>query len=444
MRLDVRLEAFEEPIGTLESEISGAVRFQYNTDYISDPRAIPISLAMPLEQRNFDDASSRAFFDNLLPENSQLQVIMERERIARDDIVGLLKWLGADCPGAISCLTQGSEPQKVPGLIAHDYEELSTNDLTEIVHRLSRKEPPLGTKGDPSPLAGVQRKIALTFLGDNRFGLPRAGSKAPTTHIIKVPSKMQARDAELENAAMRIANYALDVKSAVTGILEFDGISAIISERFDRIIGDGQIRRVHQEDFAQALSLPASMKYERQGNGERTFRNSNIARMLSSTSSPAVAKRQFLLTTIFNFAIGNTDNHAKNHALIYDTGAAPRFAPLYDLLPILLDPNVIHDLSLRIGQAELGEQVTKEDFSELMATFGITRSAQARFIKRDIAKMLSKIDEISEPLTSLGMKDFDDLIGRQMERIIEITGLNLRLRKRDYFTVRAGGWGWGS
>ena len=43
----------------------------------------------------------------------------------------------------------------------------------------------------------------------------------------------------------------------------FDGVPAIISERYDRIVSaNGTVTALHQEDFTQALGIPSSLKYE--------------------------------------------------------------------------------------------------------------------------------------------------------------------------------------
>ena len=99
-RLDVYLEAVPEPIGQLSSEPDGDVSFRYVTDAI--PHAISVSL--PVRDEPFGDVAARGFFSNLLFENEMRDQVMQRHGIAERDIVGLLTHLGADCPGAISCV----------------------------------------------------------------------------------------------------------------------------------------------------------------------------------------------------------------------------------------------------------------------------------------------------------------------------------------------------
>ena len=102
---------------------------------------------------------------------------MAREGLTRDDIAGLLLHLGKDCPGALSVLAVGAPAVKVPGDFATDYTALSDERLTAIAAALQeRRRLPAGTM-DPSPLAGVQSKLALTRLPDGRLAEPIAGTE---------------------------------------------------------------------------------------------------------------------------------------------------------------------------------------------------------------------------------------------------------------------------
>ena len=438
--LEVRLERFDEPVGFLSSTSEGGTSYSYTKQYLGRPDKVPVSLALPLKPEQFGDLEARAFFDNLLPENDQLKQIMEREGLARTDVVGLLFHLGADCPGAISCVPSGQPPVKVPGVLATDYDVLQDEDVNDIVRRLADREPLPNEMRDPSPLAGVQRKIALAQFQDGRFGLPKSGLRVPTTHILKVPRRNKGREAQLETAAA-LLGQAAGLEVVIPTVLNIDGLAALLVPRFDRTVGsDGTVRRIHQEDFAQALGLPAALKYQRYGKEGRRFDVANIVRLLDLTAEPALSKREFLTATMFNIVVGNNDNHAKNHALLYDKGLAPRLAPLYDILPIRLDNAVTHDFSFKIGDAERFSSLMGSDITSFFANFGLSTAAAARFVSDTIVPMLSQIDHVSKDLSAQGLKDFDDLIGREALGLVELLGVNASIRNRDYYSPSAGGW----
>lgn len=71
--------------------------------------------------------------------------------------------------------------------------------------------------------------------------------------------------------------------------------------------------------------------------------------VLDRTDDPLRSRLEFLKAAIFNLCIGNTDNHAKNHALLYGPGGKPSLAPLYDLLPIRLNKTYTHDLAVAVA-----------------------------------------------------------------------------------------------
>jgi HipA N-terminal domain len=348
--LAVWMDGRQSPAGYLGRSEGGATAFFYDPDYI-EAGGLPLSLSLPLQEPHFGDVETRAFFANLLPENTQLQSVMEREGLDRDDVVGLLGHLGADCAGAVSYLPVGDPPVKTPGVLATDYEILDDRALVRIVRSLADARRLPAEVDDPSPVAGVQSKIALCHMPDGRFALPAAGTKAPTTHILKVPERRQGREARLEEAAALLA-AACGLDVSVPQAIKVEDIDALLITRFDRRVEDGVVYRVHQEDFAQALGFASELKYQRRGRPGRWFDVPTILSVLDRTVDPEAARLSFLLTILLNLCLGNTDNHAKNHALIYDVGPVPRLAPPYDLLPIRIDRRYNHDLAFNIGAAD--------------------------------------------------------------------------------------------
>lgn len=216
--LDVYLEAAKEPIGKLISSPEGEMSFAYVTADLPHP----VSASLPVREEPFGDVVTRGFFSNLLFENEMRDQVMQRHALSERDVVGLLFHLGADCPGSISCVPEGMSPGKRPGVLSADYNPLvgspripedpsSATDPLEVSGDLARimvslrdnRRIPSDTD-DPSPLAGVQGKIALNRLDDGRLALPKPGSGAPTTHILKVPRASQMTSVQREHLATRL------------------------------------------------------------------------------------------------------------------------------------------------------------------------------------------------------------------------------------------------
>jgi serine/threonine-protein kinase HipA len=438
LSLDVWLDGHPLPVGKLVSFERGDIGYRYNAEYLGRG-ARPISMSLPLQEAAFGDLGTRAFFANLLPENDQVQRFRERNGLEAGDVVGLLYHLGADCPGAISCLPVGVGPAKVPGVLSEDYLPLSAEEIAEIMVELADNRRLPSTTQDPSPLAGVQGKIALTVLPDGRWALPRPDSKVPTTHILKVPRNDDAGDVPLETAACTLASN-IGINASVPKPVSHGNRQGLLITRFDRDVKNGIVYRIHQEDFTQAMGLPTSAKYERHGRAGQRFDAEAVVALLNRTAQPALARETFLLWTIFNLAVGNTDNHGKNHALLYSGADVPYLAPLYDILPIRLDEKYTHEFAYNIGAAKFAADLTSEDFEQLFSTFGLSKTAQNRFINRRIAPILARLDKASETLKEKGLKAFDDFIGAEIERLAEILGQKIAVRERDYFAARGGGW----
>jgi serine/threonine-protein kinase HipA len=438
--LDVWLDGFPEPAGQLETLSSGSVAFRYAPAFLGTD--LTLSLSLPRSEAPVADPLARAFFDNLLPENDQIQRMIEREGIDRGDLVSILGLVGADCAGAISCLPAGSPPIKVPGELASDYTPLADDELGPIVQRLADREPLPAAVIDPSPVAGIQRKLAVTILPDGRFALPASDRKVPTTHILKVPRRAEGGEAVQEAAACSLAS-GCGFAASNTQHVVIDGVNAVLIERFDRLVIDDVVYRLHQEDFAQALGLPASLKYERSGAEGRRFDTAGIHGILMQLAQPAQAIETFLLATIFNLAIGNTDNHAKNHGILYTPDGAARLAPLYDMLPIRLSERYTHQLAFHLGGAEFFDTMTTADLEAFLGDFGLAGARARRFIAGPLREMLVQVELRSAGLRAAGLRFFDDLIGRELGRLDDLLELGLDLRERDYFGVgqgAAGGW----
>jgi serine/threonine-protein kinase HipA len=443
LTLDVRLDGFPRPIGILARCAEGALAFAYTAAHLARPDALPLSLSLPLTDEPYGDVVTRAFFDNLLQErDGALNDVMARQGLARDDVAGLLLHLGKDCAGALSVLAAGAPPVKVPGDPATDYRVLSAERLAAIATALrDRRRLPEGTS-DPSPLAGVQSKIALTLLPDGGLAEPLPGTGAPTTHILKIPDREHPRDAVLEAATLDLSR-ALGFETSQAAVVEIGGIPALLVRRFDRALDrDGRIVRLHQEDFAQALGLPAALKYERRGTAARRFDAAGIRRVLDATDNPAEERDRIIRATLFDLMTGNVDNHAKNFALLHIGRDRVVVAPRYDLLPTRLDPNLTDELAFRIGTATSLAAVTGADLYAFLETLGVRGAARRRVSERHARALAEGLGATLAELDRKGMKLYADLIAANLRQLLPALGVDVppAARHRDAFIGGGGGW----
>ena len=443
--LDVYIEAAAQPIGKLVSGPDGEMSFQY----VADDLPHPISASLPVRDAPYGDVVTRGFFSNLLFENEMRDQVMQRHSLSERDIVGLLFHLGTDCPGSISCVPQGHGPGKRPGVLSTDYDPLGgspriTDDLSGITEPLavagelarimaslrdSRRLP--SDTNDPSPLAGVQGKIALTRLADGRLALPKPGSGAPTTHILKVPRADHMESVQKEHLATRVMSMIQTHPVAQTCVLGEGPLQGLLVARFDRRLDGEHVQRIHQEDFCQALGLGERLKYERNGLPPRAFSAEAIGRLLAQTRVPGKARIAFFEITIGNILLGNSDNHAKNHALLY-TSQRPVLAPAYDIHPVLLE-NVTHEMSFRIGAVRMADDVTSADLNQFLQSIGARGFSRPQM--RRCAEMVEAALAAATDMPRPAGKRLADVIHQQAHHLSMNAGLGIDVPAFDAVTV---------
>lgn len=444
--LDVYLEGTKEPVGKLRSRQNEEISFTYITADLPHP----LSVSLPVREEPFGDVATRGFFSNLLFENEMRDQVMQRYAISAGDIVGLLFHLGADCPGSISCVPEGRGPAKRPGVLSTDYEAIDGSPripgtLSDAVEPLPvssalarlmtslrdhRRIPP--DSNDPSPLAGVQGKIALTRLQDGRLSVPKKGSGAPTTHILKVPKANQMQAVRQEHLATRLMARIQKHETARTCVVGEGDLQGLLVERFDRRTEDGKVHRIHQEDFCQALGYGHTLKYERTGEPGRAFTANAVGTLLKATLQPGKARIAFFEITLANMLLGNSDNHAKNHALLY-TGQSPVLAPAYDIDPVFLDDSVTHQMSFRIGCARMADDVQRQDLDLFLKALGAR--GFGRPLERRCAEIIeAAIAEASKLPRPMG-KQLSDVILQQSYHLTKNLGLAITVPEFDNVPV---------
>lgn len=331
----------EHQFGSLRIGADGAITFAYDARWLDTPRAFTISTSMPLSQERYGPEFVSPWIANLLPEERQLATIAKVLGVAQADTVAILREIGGDTAGALS-FGEPSIRANWEYVSLQNYYELDSPDDALSRHFEDLKKRPLlaGEDGIRLSLAGGQQKTALTVLGPDgapRLGLPgpedvlaipRLG--APSTVIIK-PDNPDRIPGIVENEA-----YCLTLASAIgipaveAKVLKAGRRNALAVSRFDRDTRrDGQLRRLHQEDFAQANGVYPVNKYE-----VGTIPGPSLKTILGiGPHLPARDALRLLDMVIFNILVANTDAHAKNYSLLL--GAQPSLSPLYDVSSVL-------------------------------------------------------------------------------------------------------------
>lgn len=313
--------------GKLTEDHHGEVSFAYDPEY----SGTPLSLSMPVGLARYGNRVVRPYLMGLLPDESATRnAIGSMFGVSPNNPFRLLGAIGMDCPGAVQICPQGAVMPAED--MACDLVKLSDEDI-EAKLAAVRENAAAAWIDEPAAeghwsLAGCQAKFTLREQDGHWFDCTGG---AASTHIVKPGVTGFADQAFVEFASMQTA-AKIGLPVAETAFRMFGAEPAIVITRYDRIRDEaGRVRRVHQEDFCQALGVMPDAKYAEQG-GPSTPR---ILKMLKTTGDHARENvYRFILYLFFNYLIGATDAHAKNHSLMLLASEDVRIAPLYDVASI--------------------------------------------------------------------------------------------------------------
>ena len=300
----------------------------------------------------------RVFFDELLPEGAARQRLADRARVTPMDTLGLLAAYGRDVAGAVQVI----DPTAADAADPPRARALSTADIVDLLDDVAAF--PLGNApmSGKASLAGVQEKVLLARVGD-RWAQCLYGY--PSTHILKPVARSHSDMIYNEEYASRLAR-ALGLAPYATWIETFEGTDALVIERYDR---DDEIpgRRLHQEDFNQALGASGAEKYQEHSGKVSLGR---VASVVASSVGLAGLERLLTLVT-FAVAVGNLDMHAKNISLLHPPEGPARLAPAYDVVPLAHYSGIDGRMAMAINDIYEHSRIRRNDLIAEAGRWGL-------------------------------------------------------------------------
>ena len=377
--------------------------FSYDDSFIASPAARAISLSLPLSKKDFDADSTKTFFDGLLPEGFTRQCVADSIHAASEDYISILRELGSECLGAIQIIDEDNPPVK------SGYAPLSIKEIRELAKEGAGKSAEIVVKSHLS-LTGASGKVGLYY--DHSSGKwYKPQGLAPSTHIVK-QSHVRYKNIVLNEQLCLLAAQKLGIEIPESFILQVqagrvsDDDVLFATRRFDRdfdndshiIDGLQTPYRLHQEDFAQALGIKSSDKYEKAGQGylKRMFEV-----LQKYSSNPIEDSLKLLRRAVFNCIIGNTDNHIKNSSLVYSKDlSSVRLAPFYDVVCTRVYESSTDEMSVSINGKQNINLITKYDFEQEAKNCGLSSKAAEKIydeLHNGIQKaLLDAADELSQ------------------------------------------------
>lgn len=363
-----------------------------------------LSLTLPLTNERFGSGVVRPFLDGLLPEGDSRRALAEKLGLRADESFGLISALGRDCAGAV--VIQPDDEPAPPSPTVLSAEPLTDEALGDLVANL--RAAPLGVDQRVRiSLAGVQEKLLLTRMPDGRWGRPVDGT--PSTHILKPEIAAFPHTVENEAFCMRVAKHlGLPVAAVETTVV--GSRKLIVVERYDRLIlPDGNVTRLHQEDFCQATGVQPDRKYEEDG-GPSLRR---IAGILQSAASSDAVETLLRMVTL-NVLIGNGDAHAKNFSLLHEPSGALHLAPAYDLMSTLFYGD--DRLAMYIDDVRRTDRVTTDRLMKEATAWGLSRT-QAPDIVGQLLDAIPEAVERADEETPGVLPEIKQIIASQVDRL---------------------------
>ena len=401
--VSIELNGRQREVGTITGDSEFSARFCYSEDYLNAHDAMPISLSMPLRSEAYDPADTRNFFEGLLPEGFLRRTVAENNRTDVGDYLSLLEMLGSECLGAIQI--KGPDYRRTEPC----YRKLEPELMFALAAEGATRSADLVVEAHLS-LTGASGKIGAYKSIDGEWYLP-VGS-APSTHILK-QSHIRFDEIVLNEqlSMLTAANLGIDTpKSSIINAAFDAGKEEVLfaTERYDRTMEGSSDEisglpcplRLHQEDFGQALGIPAALKYEKAG--EQHMKK--MFDLLTSYSAAPIEDQMKLWDMIvFHYLIGNTDGHIKNFSLLYDRNLkSVRLAPAYDIISTVVYDTHSHQMAFAIGGESDWHKLGRKDFVNAVEELRLNKRF---FMKRfdDLENGFEKaLSDATESLDSLG------------------------------------------
>lgn len=188
-------------IGTLTQDSIGKYSFQYDSEWIYDPAAHPLSQSLPLREEAYSEKECAGYFGGLLPEAFNRDLIARNIGITAENDYAMLKVIGGECAGAVTIL----DPEQEITVREHSYHPISMEALETILDTLPNKPLLAGEAEVRLSLAGAQNKLAIYHDKDG-FALPL--HESPSSHILKPEVKGFPGLVENEATCMELARKA--------------------------------------------------------------------------------------------------------------------------------------------------------------------------------------------------------------------------------------------
>ncbi len=367
--VSIEIDGKEHVVGRIEGSNPDDACFQYDLEYLNSVGK-PISIALPIQEEYFSAEKTRSYFEGLMPEGFSRRAVATWMHADENDYLTILAKLGQECIGALR-VTEDVEKDDVA-----DYKMLTPQQMKALAAEGAVKSTEILMESHLS-LAGASGKVGLFYDEKTKSWYQPIGD-APSTHIIKQSHVRLEKIVVNELLCLKTASN-MGIETAESFIIdtgegkEEDVLFA--TRRYDRMVNSSRIIsghtvpfRLHQEDFAQAMGIPASEKYEKKSDGylKKMFQYIRLY-----AHDPIKDQLKLWDRVIYNYLVGNTDGHIKNYSFLYDKDLEQiSLAPAYDIVSTRIY-GLISEMSFFIGGTNKISDINRETFRDAAKEIGL-------------------------------------------------------------------------
>lgn len=170
-----------------------------------------------------------------------------------------------------------------------------------------------------------------------------------------------------EHLTMQMANCA-GIHTATTSVVQSSKGSILLVKRFD----------VHEEQHAHFISLISLINtFSIRDRNDEDFSYQNIVRIANRICRESVAEEVFT-RMVFNVAVGNTDDHMRNHGMLkLPRETQYRLTPAYDLVP---NPGMIGSHAISVGP--MGSTPSKDNILSAARRMGVSEDSAISIVAK--------------------------------------------------------------
>lgn len=350
--------------GTMFAD-DGVGHFEYSQAWLAEEWAYPLDPQnLPLSTKRYRAVNRygiHGVFRDAAPDDWGTRIMLLRnEHAPANELERLIRTSG----GGVGCLRfslsrdRAKEPADLPSMSR-------LQELASIAERLDAKqhlEPEELALLEPgSSMGGARPKVTVDEDGVRwlvKFG--RIGD------LVDVPL--------LEHCSMRFLHQVIGLDIPPTQMIPMGSSSershAFAIQRFDNHIHFISANSVFNQDRIRSI----------EDSKRNPYSYCNLASIIRKHGTHFKQDNEELFTRmVANIVMGNTDDHARNHALMYDiVSQAWRLTPAYDMLPIV----AVHAGRQAMGVGKFGAKASIENALSYAKLFGLSEVLATEITRR--------------------------------------------------------------